>query len=665
MSSSPAWCASRLRVCLRSDHDNRFAHDISLIFHAADVIHRHDVNVGIDARVKSNPKAFAEFQKVTRDPAFLRLLDEAELNPKGEAADNLLKKVVNFINLTAKKVRWGPRERAAEVTLLMALQRANGAGNIFYSMAPDDVHLLEAILYAFPYEGPDEFPAVQPDAFFQALRGQSDEERKVGGFDMREAVLQKLAADNPIATTLAFNRVVESFRDNLLRHRPDRLTSEPAEKGVFGVGVSNRDVKEANKRSALHIHGQTQGGLSPALLADVAGEPELRVKAMAALDTQLCAELPLEYHAVREAQRLLHVCARRDAAHEAPRPHHPDVYATDDEYIAYLRSDWWPKFLHHARMTVMNKNSHVHMGRCVSDDPKHRGYHGCALGVDYPHDINETRCVELRALGPGEKPAMNKGLPIRCSCCYADGALNDGALDAEEYKMHLANADRLQDIVHTAHEPTRLDKDASSDLRTLALDMRRRLIPARRPPADDDRMRDVGEDAEPGCDMHDDTLNKDGSLSYHAELMSEVREGRERGEKRYLEFAAGPDGDKAAREDLERLIAPGEKLGELLAKPELRTLRERIQGLLVEPRDFFSSPLQPGEAADTIEQHERKRAGELRALLRTWVCPDMVCANARIADHSLVVSGCVGSNAVPYAIGAGAGSKGAGMYSIK
>ena len=150
-------------------------------------------------------------------------------------------------------------------------------------MAPDDVHLLEAILYAFSYNGPEQFPAKPPDAFFQALQGQRDEERSVdspqapgGRFDMRESTLQKLVANNPIASTLAFNRVVENFRDNLLRHSPDRLTSDPAEKGAFGVTVSNRDVKEANKRSALHIHGQTQGGLSPAHLADVAGEPELR-----------------------------------------------------------------------------------------------------------------------------------------------------------------------------------------------------------------------------------------------------------------------------------------------------------------------------------------------------------------------------------------------------
>ena len=43
-------------------------------------------------------------------------------------------------NLTAQPVPWGSRERAGEVTKLMADHRAEGAGNCFYSIAPDDVH---------------------------------------------------------------------------------------------------------------------------------------------------------------------------------------------------------------------------------------------------------------------------------------------------------------------------------------------------------------------------------------------------------------------------------------------------------------------------------------------------------------------------------------------
>ena len=52
-------------------------------------------------------------------------------------------------------VPWGSRERAGEVTKLMADHRAEGAGNCFYSIAPDDVHNALSIRYSFPYRGRD------------------------------------------------------------------------------------------------------------------------------------------------------------------------------------------------------------------------------------------------------------------------------------------------------------------------------------------------------------------------------------------------------------------------------------------------------------------------------------------------------------------------------
>ena len=43
----------------------------------------------------------------------------------------------------------------------------------------------------------------------------------------------------------------------------------------------------------------------------------------------------------------------------------------------------------------------------------------------------------------------------------------------------------------------------------------------------------------------------------------------------------------------------------------------------------------------------------------------MACRNAIIADFTIVLAGCIKSNAVPYHLGAGAGSKAAAMYQIK
>ena len=73
-------------------------------------------------------------------------------------------------------------------------------------------------------------------------------------------------------------------------------------------------------------HGHHHGGLSPALLADVAADEGLRQKAMDALDTHVCGELPIEYHALKVAQEVLKVAARRDAAFEIPKPLRKEEY---------------------------------------------------------------------------------------------------------------------------------------------------------------------------------------------------------------------------------------------------------------------------------------------------------------------------------------------------
>ena len=77
---------------------------------------------------------------------------------------------------------------------------------------------------------------------------------------------------------------------------------------------------KCDARMALHIHGQCHGGLTPQLLADVAEHPELLKLALAALDSQVCAQLPLEYHALRLAEERLKVRYRRHAAAAIPRP---------------------------------------------------------------------------------------------------------------------------------------------------------------------------------------------------------------------------------------------------------------------------------------------------------------------------------------------------------
>ena len=465
--------------------DCRAAHDMPLLFHLANVVMRHSVNSAVGVRVKRDPESFARFTELTNDESFLETLAVARAHPTSKEAREVTAKLINLINLTGKAVPWGSQERAAEVTRYMAMHRSEGPGSIFYSMAPDDVHNPLCIQLAHAYVGPDIFPAVAGAEFkrgLQCLRKKDAASTPVedgeavptddgNGGEIRvaleEAALQRLASNNPIATTHAFSQLLNNVRTNLIGLSPARLTNVPLHrrrKHMWGVNACHRDVKECNDRASLHVHGLAHGGLTPALLADVAADGELRAHAMAALDTQLKAELPLEYHAVYLAQQVLHVRKRRDVAHDVPAPpatsdefeagketsdeikqldgskykdyeHYLKGWATDFHTrhpaaarfatiangspnargrasIERLQYDdcrdeiWWPTFEHHARVVVLNKHSHEHCKSCTKTD---RGKIQCRFCAPWPHDVESTYCAELRKKPSGAADGEPRG----------------------------------------------------------------------------------------------------------------------------------------------------------------------------------------------------------------------------------------------------------------
>ena len=274
------------------------------------------------------------------------------------------------------------------------------------------------------------FPKEAEDAFVNALRGQTPDERVTNSdleegrkHRMDEATLQRLAAANPIASALVFDHLAENVRTSLFGQsleRPGNLTvpnncadgtdgnegtAQERKKGVFGVCFLNRDVKECNKRAAVHEHGQAHGGVSPALLADVASNDRLRQDALAAIDTHVKGELPLEYHAIKVLQDVLKVASRRDAAFEIPMPLKrtreaflreyceelpvkpsgrrtaPSDLSAEDADGAWRKYllEWQSELLHHAHVVVMNRHTHEHQATCAGagKDGKGKGKWMC------------------------------------------------------------------------------------------------------------------------------------------------------------------------------------------------------------------------------------------------------------------------------------------------
>jgi hypothetical protein len=606
--------------------DNRFAQCLPLLFYAANTKMRHAVNAAVTGRVSSDGKAFEKLKALVKDADFVAKLEEARRDPKGEAARTVLATVCNFLLLSSRQVPHGPVERAAEMGKYFADHTYLGPANIFYSVAPNDVHSAFQIRYASPYVGPAAFPAAAPAEFYHALRGSTDQERtayKPCNADENE--LQRLAAKNPVACVLNFQRIVQAVHRDLLKldveptaHKTDKGVTEQV-KGIFGTLFSARCVKETNSRDALHIHGQTHGGLTPQLLADVADHPALLRAALDALDTHVCAQLPLEYHALHVAEETLRTAQRRDAACGIPKPPPQQRGESDAAYAQRLLDEWWPDFEHHALMVVMDKNYHTRHGEhdrtCFKNT---RGRTGCRMCCPWMHGahVDQTRCVQLLPVDHAqhERTAHSDERLFRCAECYAGGAMADDAgLLQEAIDEAVKKEDVKRCAFFTAHEPM----PGPADEKLLEVDVSRPALPR---PED------------------------------HSALAELVRAGA---------CALGQADHN--RELLRRVIAPSEPLGNLLQRPGLEALRRKFTELC--STDSCDGDTEPN-AADMQQQRELKAATVL-GVLQAWSDGKMRCANGVIADASLTLSGCVRCNAMPITLGAGVGAKVIACYQIK
>ena len=309
-------------------------------------------------------------------------------------------------------------------------------------------------------------------------------------------------------------------------------------------------MKECNKRGAAHIHGQHHGGLTPLLLSYLAGDPELQALAIAALDTQLEAEMPLEYHLVDIARRTLRIGARRDAAADIPRPSAELLQTQPPEGISdmsqeswdahrnqKLTDEWWPLFCQHAMLVVANRNVHRHLASCCSGT---RGKTGCRFNAPWGHDVPSTRCIELFIDSTNKVLVPPERIEFRCSKCHADGAMTDGTMHPETQACKIAEADQQRDLFYTAANPTPR-AEVGEDVRILQVDLKRSRLPS--------------------LDAVKTELN------------------------RYLNEGKSPEALEGLRRVLLSTITDNEQLAKLLRSPALKLVYDRLIELTVPPTD--------------------------------------------------------------------------------
>ena len=72
---------------------------------------------------------------------------------------------MRFITMSGVKIPWSPEEREKEITYIIANHRYFGAASTFYTYAPDDVHAMDVIRWAYAYAGEGAFPETVPQAY--------------------------------------------------------------------------------------------------------------------------------------------------------------------------------------------------------------------------------------------------------------------------------------------------------------------------------------------------------------------------------------------------------------------------------------------------------------------------------------------------------------------
>ena len=84
-------------------YDSRFAQDMGLLFCLANTRMRHEVNQAVSAKVHSSGRAFEQFKEAINDEDFGDLLKDAKTDPKGVAAQDLLKKVLPSLDISRRQ----------------------------------------------------------------------------------------------------------------------------------------------------------------------------------------------------------------------------------------------------------------------------------------------------------------------------------------------------------------------------------------------------------------------------------------------------------------------------------------------------------------------------------------------------------------------------------
>ena len=508
-------------------------------------------------------------------------------------------------------------ERKHEITRLLAALRDGGAGSVFQTIAPDDVHDKRIIALTFPFTGYDNLPnnttKFETDVLNQ-LRAPSPADRRLRHPKMDETSLQKRVGDNGIAVAVGYKYLMNGIHRYILRVDNDRKTDKPLRERIPGIhGILHRYIEmyETNMRGSGHAHGQGTGGLAPQLIADAAEFDCLYDDLITAVNSHYSTELELEYVAVLLAQKVLGLAKRRDAAASLTTEYH-----------------------HHGKLTAANRHEHVHEATCLKG--KH-GIDGCRLNMNAAHGYN-TRVAQLYKVGTDDVVIDDK---LFCPYCSTQRGKRTIEEDVQRRGLHYSIGSVARKPFHlrnlmSIREETDDDDDERDDVPPESVTLSRFAGPP-------DFMFETKDERALVVDLG----RRSFMVPEDDKTVSALQQALLDSRAEILKFEDDACGDSERQQVLRDIIQEGQPLYDLLQKPGIELVRARLEELatknLTEPKDII----------------------HLRELLSTWTSETTACFNSHIVDYNPVLAAATGSNAVPLTLGAGVGAKGVAMYQIK
>ena len=436
------------------------AYNAALIFVLANQRQRHATMQAVKAKVKH--RAFDKFVEVVTADGFSDRLDRAIANPSSDDARRLHEQLLPLLALAGKERPWSRLERGAEIAEMLGFAERHGDACIFWTVSPDDVHQVISIRLAFSSKSNTGFPSFasggerersHADDLMEQLRSGSGQVGRArwtvaddGSYvlttdvalsSLEEGQLQRLAAENPVATSMLYQELVDKVLEVLIglaneKHRKKtdailKCLQRPKEPvrgerrpGNFGIPVAHKWVTETSGRQALHMHGTLVTALSPKLLALKATDEDWMGKLADAIQSQCQAFVNWEVHAVHKAQRVLGVPKRRASFHLLP--------------TESLTAANYEQHQNTLALTALQLGDHEFHSDTCHKPPM--GCKGCRGGYRRPHPICRTRMLQVipedAPFCPDEE--IDGGVPARCAngCALhwpgADGTADDELL---------------------------------------------------------------------------------------------------------------------------------------------------------------------------------------------------------------------------------------------